>query len=163
MRRVILYGIGVVVLVVAAIVGIAYASGSWKRKQCQGTLRALAYTVAMYRDMHNQMFPPTLSDSVSEEASSPRLLVCPGTGKNWGTYADAGVWADYLYINWSPYYGTNDPPGGYPLIYDRRLSNHRGQGVNIAFVDGSVQWDPNAAWLRSFANTHREYTIPVPR
>ena len=163
MKRGILGGIAVVMLFAVVVAGVVHASNLWKRKQCQNTLRALAYTVAMYRDMHNKMFPPSLSASASEEASSPRLLVCPGTGKHWGDYSNAEVWADYLYINWSRYYGTNEPPGGYPLVYDRRLSNHRAQGVNIGAVDGSVRWDPSAQWLRDFASQHREYDVPLPR
>lgn len=163
MRRRILCGIGVVVLLAAVIAGIVHASFLWKRKECKGVVRALAYAVAMYRDMHDKMFPPNLSVSVSEEASSPRLLVCPGTGKNWGSYTNAEVWADYLYINWSRYYGTNEPPGDYPLVYDRRLSNHKGRGVNIGAVDGSVRWDPNAVSLRVFATKHPEYDVPLPR
>lgn len=152
-----------VLLVASAMVGPRGIS-AWKRKQCANNLRALAFTVTMYRDMHDNMFPSLLGAAVLEQASSSsRLLVCPGTGNEWGSLTDADRWMDYLYINWSRYYGTNAVPGGYPLIYDRHLSNHKGQGVNIAFVDGSVRWDSNATWLREFLDQHPQYEIPLPQ
>jgi prepilin-type processing-associated H-X9-DG protein len=52
--------------------------------------------------------------------------------------------------------------GGYPVMYDCSLENHHGRGINILMLDGSVRWDPGAAWLRQFASQHPEFSIALP-
>lgn len=70
---------------------------------------------------------------------------------------------NYFFVDWSK---LPDEPGTsrgkYPLIYDRRLSNHDGRGINILMVDGSIVWDSNVDWLKKFAAEHPNAKLPVP-
>jgi hypothetical protein len=75
---------------------------------------------------------------------------------------------DYTYVYWPE--GTNTPIT-YPLLYDRRLSNHAGRGINVLLVQGThhrkgapgtILWDPEADWLKGFAREHPEFNIKLP-
>jgi hypothetical protein len=72
---------------------------------------------------------------------------------------------DYVYINWSQILDTTETDwrsGEYPLFYDRRMSNHKGRGINVVLTNGYVFWDSNAKWLKEFAAKHPTLEIPLP-
>ena len=116
------------------------------------------------------LFPPDLKSAFLESEknlvpgspSNAIFLYCPGSGTKPGLLSDADEWQDYIYIDWSRYYGAEKVPDDYPLIYDRRLSNHDGKGINVVTVGGEVYWDPDAGKLCSFALWHPEYEVPLP-
>ena len=70
---------------------------------------------------------------------------------------------NYFSMDWSK---LPDGPGTshhkYPLMYDRRMSNHDGRGINILMTDGSIEWDSNAEWLKEFAAEHPNAKLPIP-
>lgn len=75
-----------------------------------------------------------------------------GTGDN----------GNYFFMDWSKLPdGPGTSPGKYPLMYDRRLSNHNGRGINILMVDGTIEWDANAEWLKKFAAEHPTANLPM--
>jgi len=116
------------------------------------------------------LFPPDLKTAFLESEknlvpaspSNAIFLHCPGSKTKPGLLSDADEWQDYIYIDWSRYYGAEKVPDDYPLIYDRRLSNHDGKGINVVTVGGEVYWDPDAGKLCSFALRHPEYEVPLP-
>ena len=70
---------------------------------------------------------------------------------------------NYFFVDWSKLPdGPGTSPGKYPLMYDRRLSNHDGRGINILMADGSIEWDSNAEWLKKFAADHPSAKFPMP-
>lgn len=70
---------------------------------------------------------------------------------------------DYYFVNWSKSPdGPGTPSGKHPLMYDRRLSNHDGRGINILMADGTVEWDADAQRLRKFAVEHPNAKVPMP-
>jgi hypothetical protein len=92
------------------------------------------------------------------------LICCPGVRHQKEEVLDGTNWMDYTYIDWSKYFDTpSKVPEDYPLLYDRAMSNHGGNGINIALVSNIVFWDPGATWLRNFAASHPQYDIPVPK
>jgi hypothetical protein len=149
-----------------------------ERLKCQQLLKALHSQVYLrYRPAHDGsfpdlgLFPPDLKTSLMElekhlapgAPSHALFLKCPGSSTKQGRLDDAEQWQDYIYINWSRYYGSKAVPPDYPLIYDRRLSNHGGKGVNEVSVQGVVRWDPDATALKKFAAEHPEYEVPLPQ
>ena len=83
-------------------------------------------------------------------------------------------WMDYFYLHWPSVSGVYT---NYPLMYDRRLSNHSGRGINILLVEQTVNpasppspesyhgqffGDEGAKWLQAFAKEHPELDIPMP-
>ena len=133
---------------------------------CQNRLVALKSTFQGYRYDHNWDYPPDLASSAAwmfDGASLPTnevkiLLSCPGVGVDRRDPQDIG---DYTYIDWQKLLGTNAVPGEYPLIYDGKLSNHLGLGINILPVSGKCFWDFRAHWLKRFAAKHPEYHLAL--
>jgi len=143
-----------------------------ERAACRRQLQVLACTVDLYCQLHDGQFPGHLIGGNNEHLPVsgfipwPQLiLICPGTGRDQtgkGEMKEEDI--DYVYVNWSRWYKTSEEvPGEYPLAYDRRLANHAGQGVNVVAVDRHAFWDPDAKWLRNFAQNHPEYDIPLSK
>ncbi|HOX60211.1 MAG TPA: hypothetical protein PLC99_25320 [Verrucomicrobiota bacterium] len=70
---------------------------------------------------------------------------------------------DYYFVDWSKQPEPLEKlPSKRPLMYDRRMNNHDGRGINILMVDGSIEWDSNAKWLKRFAAEHWDAKLPMP-
>jgi hypothetical protein len=102
------------------------------------------------------------------------FFVCPWHSKPCGSWTNVTEWMDYFYIPWPSVTGAYT---NYPLMYDRRLANHGGKGINILLVEqaahpayptslesfhGQFFWDEDAKWLRKFAREHPDLKIPMP-
>jgi len=137
---------------------------------CQYTLAALKANVMSYRLEHNGLYPTNIIAvatasyrfQIPNTTSMVNILSCPGVRKRSLTVTNTAIESDYVYINWTPFFGTNAVPDGYPLMYDRHLSNHAGFGINILPVNGVIFWDLRARWLKDFAAKHPEYHVPLP-
>ncbi|MCX6921884.1 MAG: hypothetical protein NT154_01505 [Verrucomicrobia bacterium] len=71
--------------------------------------------------------------------------------------------SDYVYLNWQAQL-TNGAvvSGDYPMLYDKRLSNHGGRGIYVMKVNGTIIWDAGARWLQSFAASNLSNKIRLP-
>lgn len=141
------------------------------RRHCLSQLASLGTVIALYASDYNGTFPPKISVLTSNGYLRPSVLKCPMPDINAvlppGSNADQ--WMDYIYIYWPE---GKDTPKDYPVIYDRKLSNHGGKGINILRREGIAPgpkmynpkpiWDKNAEWLKKFAKEHPEYNIPLP-
>lgn len=119
-------------------------------------------SIVLYHEEHEEKYPVTLSTLMAESGMSngiQRLLRCPG---NYAPEQDH-TRPDYLYIDWTQWFGTNVVPPEYPLLYDRQFSNHAGQGINIVRIDATRMWDPNAKWLIGFAAKNPKFKIVLPQ
>ena len=160
-------------LVTAVVTVLAFNSArirkeSSKEEFCRNQLRSLACAIDFYRQKYG-CFPRNLtgtgSGSMTGILVAPEwFLICPGTGRKVSHAATLGAEdIDYIYIDWSRWFRSgNDVPQDCPLVYDRRLSNHAGRGINVVAVDKHAFWDRDAVWIRNFANKHPEYTIRLP-
>ncbi len=139
------------------------------RYECPMRLTGLWLAIGAQRDGEGS-YPTNLSFAAEAFTPSPskkRLhlhpLLCSGTETEWGPPTKADQWSDYLYVNWSKWFpGSNAVPDGFPLVYDRRLSNHSEKGIYVLRTDGSILWDGGARWLRTFAEAHTNFQIPLP-
>jgi hypothetical protein len=144
------------------------------RETCRSQLEVLHFLLDRYAREHGA-WPGDPQTALLE--SEPYMdqgytygsyLACAGTETVPGSLADAATWTDFIYIDWTRYFGKESPPDYYPLMYDRRIANHGG-GVNVLLVSGSVIWDRPREWARvpgylsSFAYAHPEYDIPMPQ
>lgn len=105
--------------------------------------------------------PPHFS-VLSNELIDAKILICPGTHHVAGRFGNADSWADYTLIDWSVFLGTNVVPNDYPIAYDRFMSNHRNQGVNVLTIGGLVRWDSEAKWLKKFGADHPNIKLTMP-
>lgn len=123
---------------------------------CKQQLRSVWSAIALYRHDHSNQWPPNLKSLDKDMVG--RLLTCPGVKANSGIGQ-----SDYFYVDWSKLpHGQDATSGKYPLMYDRRTSNHDGRGINVLMLDGSVEWDSNAEWLKKFAAEHPSAKLPMP-
>ena len=150
-------------IIVALCCVISHAAGIFiKRNACQRTLSAISYAIRAY-SYEESAFPSSSIDLIPSRIDTRKILMCPAVHHQKEYVPDGTQWGDYTYINWSKYYDIPDKvPEDFPILYDRSMSNHGGRGINIVRIDGSVLWDPGAAWLRNFAASHPQYDIPVP-
>lgn len=98
-----------------------------------------------------------------ENGIAQPVLRCPGVRMQTQGSGDLAHQGDYIYINWGqPLVDTTESLASrYPIVYDAKLSNHKGKGINILLLDGSVIWDEGAHWLYLFATKHKD--IPLPK
>lgn len=155
----------IAVVVAAAVVAEAAPFGLIVLRQrvtqsnCAQVQRAWWTLIEQYREAHHGLYPSNLgvlSSQFPAQVTAP--LKCPGASKS------SDPVKGFVYLDWSTEpKGADWTSGQYPLLYDKQLSNHDGQGLNILMVNGSVFWDPNAKWLSTFASQHRSAKISLPR
>ena len=132
-----------------------------RRFQCCSRVHNTFLVFKMFAMDNNHAFPTNIQQ-MSGYIDIPGWFVCPGRSNmpmNL-SYATCTDWLDYICVPWPD--GEELTWAEYPVIYDRRLSNHGGRGINIGFVDGSARWDSKAEWLQKFAKEHPDLRIPLP-
>ena len=128
--------------------------------RCAQSLRCLWSACILYiKNGKMPPFPPSLQEVV-KKINEHSFLICP-SAKYLGVHINDE--SDYIYVDWSLVnVEQNADMAKYPLIYDRKLANHQGKGINIVMVDGSTMWDENADWLRNFSFQHLAYRLQLP-
>lgn len=151
------------------------ARKSNRRVECISTLRSMSLSFRMYCDENKGNLPTDLSLlGKGGYLDNKKFFICPWDSKIPGDWNNIKEWTDYIYIPWQSTTGVFEK---YPLIYDRRLANHEGKGINILLVEqlvhpafptsresfhGQFFWDEDAKWLQKFAKEHPELNIPLP-
>ena len=156
----IIVAVVMIVIVVGAVPAIRYAREKARRVKCLSPLACcLGKAMKMYSMDHNGKFPTSIVE-MAEYAGNPKLFICPGSDTFIpGSVRDMTNWGDYIYIYWPDGEKT---PVDYPWLYDRKLSHHRGEGINVGFVGGGGYFDKGARDLIKFAKEHPELKIPMP-
>jgi hypothetical protein len=130
--------------------------------QCGRNLKALRICITQYRDDHGGSFPPSLKEALTNVGvGNIKLLQCPSASQKSLSATDNSESLGYFYIDWSNR-GVEQPPGNFPVIYDAQLQNHR-NGINVVCIDGTLFWDGNANWLKTFAHKHPDANLPIPK
>lgn len=146
-------------VVAAVVICILVFGDSVPKRKCCNQLRSLGCAIMLYRGDHDGAYPSDLA-SIENGMYLP-LLQCPGAKKVASNERISG--ADYVYVNWSPHLpNTKVLPEDYPIVFDARLSNHDGRGINILLAGGSVIWDENAKWLSAFVASNCPW-ISLPK
>lgn len=107
---------------------------------------------------------PHMTDEAKDSAFTNFImgrLTCPGVSKGATSTTNLNEESNYVYINWEPFFKTNSVPQGYPLFYDRKLSNHHGLGINVLTTSG-LFFDFRGRWLKDFSAKHPEFQLPLP-
>ena len=170
-RRLFIFGAIALTGICVTVVAIKLLSES---AQCRRRLLSAYSSIVIYKTQHNGRYPADLvavatfrGAGLGELTPSQTnlmltsMITCGGVRAHYVTLTNASQEADYVYMHWDQFVGTNYP-GNYPLIYDRRMQNHYGLGVNVLLTSGERFWDFRGRWLRKFAREHPEYKLRPP-
>jgi prepilin-type processing-associated H-X9-DG protein len=135
-----------------------------KRTVCAANLRGMGQACHIYANDHDDQFPPDLATLVKENMTTPLMHVCPSSGDTEGeaTAALQGGPGTLRYHYIAGQRGAGDPQN--VLVYED-LDNHNGEGGNILFLDGHVEFrkppEFKQAIQETFARLKREAEIPA--
>ncbi|MGD0207040.1 MAG: hypothetical protein ABSC89_05480 [Verrucomicrobiota bacterium] len=164
--------------VAAAAIWLSHERELSRRVNCLSCLRSTGWALGMYCQEYNGRLPENFS-LMSNVMSTPFFYVCPWNSKTAHSktresWTNVTEWMDYFYVPWPSVTGVYT---NYPLMYDRRLANHGGKGINILLVEQAVHpavphkpetfhgqffWDEDARWLQKFAKEHPDLKVPLP-
>ena len=159
--------------VAAAAIWLSHERGLSQRVLCLSRLRSIGWAFKQYRVDNEGKLPEKLS-LMSSYIDDPHLWTCPWDRKRPGSWTNITEWIDYYYVPWPSVTGVYT---NYPLMYDRRLANHGGKGINVVLVEqavnpgipghpetfhGQIFWDEGAKWLQKFAKEHPDLKMPLP-
>lgn len=117
---------------------------------CANNLKQIGMAMKMYADEHDETFPGRFAVIGRYVSEYPRLFICPTSGNAAGTFETVDEWTDYVYI--SGLSETNSPS---EILMYCPIENHGGEGGNILFLDGHVEWlnsEENTSGETSFEN-----------
>ena len=89
----------------------------------------------MYAMDHDKKFPPNFTALAEFAGDSPKLFVCPATGKQPRDFSSIDEWSDYVLV---PNRSESDPAS--TVLAFSKPECYPGKGGNILTVDGAVQW-----------------------
>ena len=121
-----LSGGGAGIVAAMALPALNQAREKARRINCMNNLKQIGLACHMYADKHDGRFPAKLEDLTDGFLPSSKVFQCPS--------AIGGQEISYVYMS-----GRIVSDSDKILAYDAD-GNHRGQGRNVLFVDGHVQW-----------------------
>ena len=162
MKRRLAWFIFLIVFVAAVLlVFVPWAKERARRSSCGSNLRGVWCTLQIYSMDHDGSYPGRLELlGKNTYITQPKIFVCKSAGTIAGSMTDVDDWMDYTYIYWPQ--GKNTP-SNFPVMYDRLLSNHHGNGIQVIQNCGGWFWDTKGEWLKGFAKDHPELKIPLPK
>ncbi len=156
--------VGAVALVVSILLpSLTRARELARRAVCGSNLRGLAMTCHIYANENDDQFPPDLATLWDHDATTPEMFVCPSAGYSAEEAAELikSESFDFPYVYITGQTTMADPRN--VLIYER-LFAHAGDGGNLAFVDGHVEFAKPPRYQElireTFRRLGREEEIP---
>ncbi len=135
-------GVGGLLLIgiVAAVFMSALGSvrGRAMRANCQSNLRMIGLAVNGYSEDYDGDFPPSLAHLYPNYGIDAKVFSCPSSPSHYQDLPSGAVGSGssgYVYLPGR----FCELPGDFFVAYDKP-GNHRGEGVNVVYVDGHVQW-----------------------
>jgi len=133
-KRLTAYGLTILALSCSFVYYHYHISREGGRERCQWNLRVIWKAAKLTGYGEGDRFPPSLQ-IIFPTAPDPQLYICPDSGHNSGDTNHVNLWADYVYVSGLT---ESDPPGC--ILAFCPPENHKGEGANVLFIDGSVRW-----------------------
>lgn len=100
-----------------------------KKYECMSNLKQIGMALKMYAVDYDEQFPANLEDVYPLYVIDANIFKCPASDSS------ADTPATYTYVKGL----TEAHPGNTIIVYDSSVTNH-GDGRNVLFVDGHVEW-----------------------
>ena len=114
-----------------------------RKTQCMNNLWQIGKACQMYHEDHTNAWPGSCQDLAAYcDGDLARLFVCPASGNRAGAVSNVNAWTDYRLTPLNT--GATD----HGIHAYCRPANHKGEGGNVLFADGSVYWMPTGELWR---------------
>jgi prepilin-type processing-associated H-X9-DG protein len=127
--------LAVIVSAVALCYSVDSARERARRVSCCSNLKFACFALHMYAADHGEIYPERLAEIGKYLAFQPALFRCFGSGNEPGTFETVDEWTDYVYVPGLPESVLPDT-----VIMYCPAKNHKGEGGNVLFGDGHVEW-----------------------
>ncbi len=114
---------------------VAKAREEAQRALCGSNLKQIGVGCIMWAEDHDEQYPSSLKDLYPDYISELGVFVCPSTDDEVTSAEEIDEKGSYIYVSGL----SEDSPPDAVLAYERE-DNHGGEGRNVLFVDGHVEW-----------------------
>lgn len=115
---------------------LARARESARRAVCMSNLKQVGLGCVMWAVDHDEQYPSSLKDLYPDYVGdSLNVFVCPSTADEVTGAEEIDEKGSYIYVSGL----SESSPVDTVVAYDRE-ENHGGEGRNVLFVDGHVEW-----------------------
>lgn len=125
-------------LVYSVVQAVFVAREKARRCSCASQLRQIVLFMKFYANDHREVYPPSFDDMVGTNylsGGNAAILVHPASHHKACVLTNIHAWTDYAYVSGL---SEADPVGCVAAFC--LPENHKGEGVNVAFIDGRVGW-----------------------
>ena len=129
-----------------------------KRAVCAANLKGIGTAMYAYANDHNDKYPPNFKTLVDMQLCSPKSFICPSACVSTPAEkpTEDELEACYTYIPGQ----TTDSDQRNVLVYEKE-TDHDGDGGNVLFADGHVDWLPSDKLKEAVAETMKRLGRPV--
>ncbi|HEY0008105.1 MAG TPA: DUF4190 domain-containing protein [Tepidisphaeraceae bacterium] len=121
------------------------------RIQCASHMRQIGLALRVYSNENQSLYPRDLATLAAASDIEPSVFICPlddldaASGADWATkIVPGGPHCSYIYI-YRPGMSDRNLNADAVVLYEP-LSNHGGDGGNVLYADGHVDWLSKAAF-----------------
>jgi prepilin-type processing-associated H-X9-DG protein len=164
--RYLVWAVGIVVvggmLISVMLPSLCRAREPANRVKCGSNLRQIGQAIGLYAQGHGGQYPPSLAVLLSAEDITAEVMICASSNDEKSAAVDtAGVVAElaaaeanspghkhclsYVYVGKAL---TEKTATEKTIVAYEPLENHGGQGVNVLFGDGHVEFFFKAEWVK---------------
>jgi prepilin-type processing-associated H-X9-DG protein len=163
-RRILVWTVGIIViggmLVSVMLPSLCRAREPANRIKCASNLRQIGQAIAIYAQDNGGQYPPSLAVLLAHEDITAGVMLCPSSNDEASSATDtAGAVADlaaaetnaaghkhclsYIYTGRGLTVATASATS---VVAYEPLGNHEGDGTNVLFGDGHVDWVNGREW-----------------
>lgn len=125
-------------IVFSVIQAVILARGIASQSSCASNLKQIMLSIISHANDHQDAFPPSFDDMVVIQflrAHDASVFIDPASHHKTGVLTNIHSWTDYAYVSGLSEADPADCVAAFCLP-----ESHKGDGVNVAFVDGHVHW-----------------------
>jgi prepilin-type processing-associated H-X9-DG protein len=152
--------VGVLFLGVLLILPMLGKHAQAPRIKCASNLKNIALAIQIYANSHDGRFPATFEELLVTTDLTPNIFVCPESNDDPASGVTAAVQASHLrdghhlsYVYVGSGLTMSVPNAATVVLAYEPLTNHHGDGINVLFADGHVEW-MTANWAKALIAAH---------